>query len=124
LKRAEVIRLLKEEHSAYSAFKFADPTIVDLYSSAISLLEGKEPADEEKEETEIQCGYLLVRYGIKGFVVAVPGHPVFSFRDKIILYLTNEVEGREPKTLRVPFNKSSVKEGEFYSKEKSNTDGR
>lgn len=48
-----------------------------------------------EEEKPVLIGELNRRIGLNGFQVAEPGHPVFEFRDKYLIFLTSLTELRE-----------------------------
>lgn len=74
---------------------------VSAFDEVLDLLRDPEP----EEEKEVQIGTLNKAYGIKGYVRAEVGHPVFELKDRYIIYLKHP----HLPDARVPFYKDAFK---------------
>lgn len=62
------------------------------------------PANEEPEP--VLVGKLNTSYGLKGFLRAQIGHPVYELKDRYLIYLKHEAAGGP--TITVPFYKETL----------------
>lgn len=96
----ETIELNQLELDSYSKANFADPNIVKLLESINYYLRAakfEEPAKiEEDPNREVVCGYLKEGAIVsqKGYKTARAGRLVYETRDKYVVYLQSEVEGK------------------------------
>lgn len=68
--------------------------------------------EEVIEKQEIKIGVLNTNYGIKGFITALPGCPVYDDGNRYVIYLEPEISGV---IKRVPFYKDTLKDWiDFY----------
>lgn len=68
---------------------------------------------ETREEVPVEVGTLNKTYGIKGYVIAQPGHPVFELHDRYYVVLQHDTLA----PLKVTFYKQTLEPCiDFYSK--------